>query len=68
MSGTVVGTFEMMLVNMRRIAVWLLASDRASYQVWGQHLLEDWKSLSLLAEGLECDLPEHGPDCPLEAP
>jgi hypothetical protein len=38
---------------MCRHAARLLESDNVMRQVWGKHLLEDWKSLSLIADKLE---------------
>jgi hypothetical protein len=45
--------FQLWVSEMCRHAVRLLESDNVMRQVWGKHLLEDWKSLSLIADKLE---------------
>jgi hypothetical protein len=39
-----------MLHLMSEVGTWLAESDQASRRVWGAHLLEDWRSLELMAD------------------
>jgi hypothetical protein len=39
-----------LLIEMHRCAQQLLASESALLRSWGEHLMQDWRSLELIAE------------------
>jgi hypothetical protein len=39
-----------LLIRMHDVAVQLVASDNVLLHNWGLHMLDDWRSLELLAE------------------
>jgi hypothetical protein len=42
--------FNELLMLLHGVGLELLQSTRASERAWGRHLLEDWRSLELLAQ------------------
>ena len=51
--------FNLMLAGMHSVGVALSENEGAFYRHWGLHLLEDWKSLELLAQKIESELDDE---------
>lgn len=45
--------FNDLLLLLHAVGLELEKSSKVSEQVWGKHLLEDWRSLELLAQGAQ---------------
>jgi hypothetical protein len=51
--------FNELLLLLHAVGLELEKSERASEQVWGRHLLEDWRSLELLAQSRDTEPPSE---------
>ena len=51
------GHINELLLYLQRVGSELSASESVHKAAWGKHLLEDWKSLSLIADKLREDEP-----------
>lgn len=58
MPTTPINQFDVMLELMHDMGNWLTEQDGAYYRAWGRHLLDDWRSLELVAEKVKELAPE----------